>query len=226
MQDLLEQVSPETKYIVDYICDSCHEGCAVISESRLEIKNFFTSGKRPEIKKEAKRLFGWLTGKELQFLSERARQKFTHRGDADHYRYSLFLYIIELWRPFSSAADALRDAYIPPTRTAYSGIISTALTLAQTAVYELRPDLRESGKPDVANVKITKFKKQSGRRHSPYLSHDYVGILEQLRHIFMSKVEQMKSVALSADIANSNIHKRKLDDVDNFEGDDLRRMHP
>ena len=193
MQQTLDGLSPQTLQIVDYIRHNCEEGCAIISDSELLIKNFFTTGKRPEIKKEAKKLFGWLTGKELEFLLDRARQKFTHKSDADHYRYSLFLYIVELWRPFSSTAEALRDAYIPATRTAFTGIISSALKCAQQSVYELRQDLRECGKPDVSHVKITKFQKQQKIRQMQFLSDDYRYILDQLRHIFMSKVEQMKS---------------------------------
>jgi hypothetical protein len=210
IQDVLDRVSSQTSHIVDYIRQNCEEGCGIISDSELLIKNFFTLGKRPEIKKETKRLFGWLSGKELEFLLDRARQKFTHKSDADHYRYSLFLYIMELWRPNSSTAEALRNAYIPPTRTAFTGIISSALKTSQRAVYELRQDLREGGKPDAAHVKITKFQKQHRIRQLSFVSQDYSGVLDLLRRIFMSKVEQIK-LNVSVDLAN----KRKLQFIDN-----------
>jgi len=204
----LDGASPETLHIVNYIRQNCEEGCGIISASELRIKNFFTCGNRPEIKKEAKRLFGWLSGKELAFLLDRARQKFTHKSDADHYRYSLFLYILELWRPNSSTAEALHDAYIPSTRSAFSGIISSALKSVQRAVYELRPDLREYGKPNESDVQITKFQKQHKMRQMSFLSDDYGEILEQLRHIFLTKVDQIRS-SFSIEIAN----KRKIDMV-------------
>jgi hypothetical protein len=230
IQQTTVNLSPVTLHVINYIRQNCVEGCRIISDSELLIKNFFTAGKRPEIKKETKRLFGWLTGKEIELLHDRARQKFTHKSDADHYRYSLFLYTIELWRPFSSTAEALRDAYIPPTRTAFTGIISSALKCAQQTVYELRQDLREFGKPDASHVKITKFQKKRRRKRLPsssYLTEDLgTSVLDELRYTFMSKVKYinqfLSSLPVNTTLTGSNNHtdnKRKLSDCDdNGEG--------
>ena len=80
---------------------------------------------------------------------------------------------------------------------------------AQRAVYELRQDLQDAGKPDDSCVQITKFQKQNKIRQYPlHYSHDCAGMLEQLRHVFMSKVEQMK-LNVEMELSSSN-HKRKL----------------
>lgn len=214
LQSAIDKASAETQHVISHIRENCVKGCRLLSLSELRIKNIFTGGKRPEIKKEAKPLFMWLTGKAYDHLMDRPRQKFTHESDADHYRYSLFLYTVELWRPMTSSVETLRKAYIPPTRSGFTGVMSSALRVAQQAVYELRQDLSEGGKPALSEVKITKFQKQHGmRQRASTPIHEYKVILCQLRSIFNSKIDQINT--------NKNVEgsrKRKQEPARSFEG--------
>jgi len=144
--------SPITINMATYLSQNCILGCQRITELNYDVHSLFTPGLRPEIRQDFRMLFACLND---QLLSNtyRARQQFICVQEADRYRYSLFVFISEVWRPGCMSVSLLCDSSMHAdgdvldsggiSGRAPRGVLSTLLNLAQSAVMDLREDYRQ-----------------------------------------------------------------------------------
>ena len=143
--------SQTTINMATYLSKNCILGCQRITELNYDVHSLFTPGLRPEIRQDFRMLFACLND-QLLSGSYRARQQFINMEEADRYRYSLFVFISELWRPGCMSVSLLCDSSVPGDGEYYEsgssskeprGVLSTLLSLAQSSVSELRSDYRQ-----------------------------------------------------------------------------------
>jgi hypothetical protein len=93
-----DTLSPAVLKMAVFLTSESFPGCQRITELNYDVNRLFTPGLRPEIRQDFRILFACLNENFLSTLY-RARQQFISMEEADSLRYSLFVFISELWRP-------------------------------------------------------------------------------------------------------------------------------